>query len=79
MNQYLFYGRFKWLNQKDIDKFDVNSIKCNSIHECILELDLEYSDKLHRMHNDNPLAPEKLKLIMIYCQTIVVILQIDMI
>ena len=77
MNQYLFYGRFTWLNQKEIDKFDVNSIKCNSIDECILEVDLEYSDKLHRMHNDYPLAPEKL--IMIYCQTIAVILQIDMI
>ena len=26
MSQYLPYGGFKWLNQKEIDKFDVNSI-----------------------------------------------------
>ena len=25
-----------------------------------LEVDLEYSDKLHELHNDYPLAPEKL-------------------
>ena len=62
MNQYLSYGGFKWLNQKEIDKFDVNSIKCNSIHECILEVALEYSDKLHKIHNDYALPPEKLKI-----------------
>ena len=26
ISQYLPYGGFKWLNQKEIDKFDVNSI-----------------------------------------------------
>ena len=33
MSQYLPYGGFKWLNQNKIDKFDVNSIECNSIEE----------------------------------------------
>ena len=40
----------------------VKSIKCNSIHECILEVALEYSDKLHKIHNDYSLPPEKLKI-----------------
>ena len=31
MSQYLSYGGFKWLNQKEIDKFGVNSIECNAI------------------------------------------------
>ena len=62
MTQYLPYGEFKWLNQKEIDKFDVNSIECNYIDEHILEVDLEYSDELHELHNDYPLAPEKLKI-----------------
>ena len=33
-----------------------------SINECnsILEVDLEYPDQLHELHNDFPLAPEKL-------------------
>ena len=26
----------------------------------LLEVDLDYSDKLHELHNDYPLAPEKL-------------------
>ena len=26
----------------------------------ILEVDLEFSDELHELHNDYPLAPEKL-------------------
>ena len=30
MSQYLPYGGCEWLNQKEIDKFDVNSIGENS-------------------------------------------------
>ena len=26
---------------------------------CILEVDLEYSEQLHDLHNDDPLAPER--------------------
>ena len=29
VSQYLPYGGFKWLNQKEIDKFDGNSIEFN--------------------------------------------------
>ena len=52
----------KWLNQKEIDKFDVNSIECNCIDGYVLQVDLEYPDEMHEMHNDYPLAPEKLKI-----------------
>ena len=62
MSQYLPYGESKWLNQKEIDKFDVNSISENSSNGYILEVDLEYPDKLHELHNDYSLAPEKLKI-----------------
>ena len=56
MYQYLPHGEYKWLNQKEIDKFDVNSIECNSIEEnssngYILEVDLEYPDELYELHN----------------------------
>ena len=60
MNQYVPNGRFKWLSQKEIDKFNVNLIGENSSDGYILEVDLEYPDKLHVLHNDYPLAPEKL-------------------
>ena len=67
MHQYLPCNRFRWLSQKEIDKSDVNLIKCNFIEEnssdrSILEVDLEYPDELHDFHNDYPLASEKLEI-----------------
>ena len=58
MSGYLPYGGFKWL--KNVDGFDVNSINKKSPIGYILEVDLEYPDELHELHNDYPLAPEKL-------------------
>ena len=57
-NEYLRYGRFKWL--KNVDGFDVNLISEKSLLRYFLEVDLEYPDELHEWHNDYPLAPEKL-------------------
>ena len=58
MSGYLPYGGFKWL--KNVDGFDVNSISEKSPIGYILEVDLQYPDELHALHNDYPLAPEKL-------------------
>ena len=52
MTQYLPYSKFKLLNQKQIDKFDVNPIAKNSLIGYILEIDLEYPDELHELYND---------------------------
>ena len=62
MIQYLPYGGFKWLSKKEIDEFDLNSISKNSSIGYILEADLEYPSKLHDLHNNYPLAPEKLEI-----------------
>ena len=62
MNKYLPYGAFKYLNKKEIDKFDINSIAENSSDQYILEVDFKYLDELHDLHNDDPLAPEKLEI-----------------
>ena len=71
LDAYILYGwamsqnspcsEFKWLKQREIDTFCLNSIECNSIDGYILEVDLEYPDVLHELHNDYPLAREKLK------------------
>ena len=58
MSGYLPYGGIKWL--KNVDGFDINSISKKSPIGCLLEVDLEYPDELHTLHNDYPLAPEKL-------------------
>ena len=73
MSKYLPYRGFKWLSQEEIKIFDVNSINENSLGRYILEVDLEYPNELHDLHNDYPLASEKLEIIMISCQNIVVI------
>ena len=62
MSQYLPYRGFKWLNQKEISSFCFNSISENSSIVYILEADLECPDELHNLHNDYPLAPEKLEI-----------------
>ena len=40
----------------------MNSISKNSFVGYILEVELEYPDELHSLHNDYPLAPEKLEI-----------------
>ena len=41
------------------NRFDVNSIGENSAIGCTLEVDLEYSDELHKLRNDYLISPEK--------------------
>ena len=60
--QYLPYGGYKWLSKKEIDEFDLNLVKENNSTGYILKVDLEYPSKLHNLHNDYPLAPEKLEI-----------------
>ena len=57
MSGYLPYGG-KCL--KNVDNFDVNSISEKSPIAYIAKVDLEYPKELHVLHNDYPLAPEKL-------------------
>ena len=62
MGQYLPYSGFKWLNQKTISNFCLNSISKNSSIGYILEVDFEYPSELHDLHNNYPLAPEKFEI-----------------
>ena len=62
MTEYLPYGGFKWLSKIEIDDFCLDSISENSSVSYILKVDLEYPSELHDLHNDYPLAPEKLEI-----------------
>ena len=58
MREYLPYSGFKWL--KIFDEFDMMSISEKYETGYFLEVDLEYPDILYELHNNYPLAPEKL-------------------
>ena len=58
MSEYLPYKKFEWV--ENVDEFDVNSIDEKSEIGYFLEVDLEYLNELHELHNDYPLAPEKI-------------------
>ena len=58
MSEYLPYEGFEWL--KNVDEFDVMSINEKCLTGYFLEVDLEYPDELHELHNDYPLTPEKM-------------------
>ena len=74
MSQYLPTGQFKWLTKDQLRKGDLADYQENSDEGVILEVDLDYPEELHDLHNDYPLAPEKLKvnknMLSEYCQKI---------
>ena len=41
------YNGFKWINQTEIDRFDVDPIDGNSLMDYILEVDFKYPSKFH--------------------------------
>ena len=61
MSQYLPTGGFQWLKDEEIDKVDLAKYNDESKKGLILEVDLEYPEELHSLHNDYPLAAEKVK------------------
>ena len=53
---------FKWLTSKEIENLYNNQVvQVWENTPCILEVDLEYPEKLHDLHNDYPLCPERIE------------------
>ena len=63
MSQYLPYVNFKWVKNIDEIKQKLMNIKSNNSTGYILEVDLEYPEELHDIHNYYPLAPEKINIL----------------
>ena len=61
MSHYLPTSNFKWMTDKEISKIDLGKYKADCKKGLILEVDLEYPKELHDIHNDYPVAPEKVK------------------
>ena len=54
MSKQLPTSGFKWMTDDELDDWKHLS--------CILEVDLDYPEDLHNLHNDYPLAPERVKI-----------------
>lgn len=54
------YDDFEWLSLKEANSIDWKKIKTEGDRGYILEVDLSYPKRLHKHHNDFPLAPENI-------------------
>ena len=74
MSQYLPTGGFRWMTEKQIQKVNLAACTEDRKKVMILEVDLEYPKELHELHNDYPLAAEKMKvtkeMLSPYCKNI---------
>ena len=58
-SKFLSVREFKWIDPKG---FDSNKYSSNGWKSCVLEVDLEYPKELRELHNDYPLAPDKMEI-----------------
>ena len=60
MSQLLPIGIFRW--EEDPNNIDYEDYLEDSDRGLVLEVDLEYPERLHREHNGYPLAPESMEI-----------------
>ena len=74
MSQYLPTGGCRWLTEKAVNNKDLAKYKKDSKKGVILEVDLEYPQESYDIHDDYPLAPEKMQvtkeILSSYCESI---------
>lgn len=61
MQQKLPVSNFRWLDEDEVDAFDITEVDGNEDDGYILECDLEYGQHLHEKHNDFPMAAERIR------------------
>ena len=59
ISKFLPTSGFRWI---DPIEFDLNKYTNNHLKGCVLEFDLEYPKELRELHNDYPLAPDKIEI-----------------
>ena len=61
MSQSLPTSNFRWLSTTEVNRFDIFRIENDYKKGYVMEVDLEYPEELHNLHNDLSLAPESLE------------------
>ena len=62
MSEKLPVHSFKWMSNQEIENiFNNRIVQVWEKTPCILEVDLEYPEELHDLHNDYPLCPERVE------------------
>ena len=62
MSEKLPVHSFKWLSSGEMEKlFNNQVVQIWEKNPCILEVDLEYPEDLHDLHNDYPFCPERVE------------------
>ena len=61
MAQKLPTGLFRFLDEEEMEEFNINSKAKDGSKGYILEVSLTYPEQLHDLHSDYPLAPERKK------------------
>ena len=59
MSKFLGTSEFNWI---DNEQFDLNKYTRDSSKGCVREIDLEYPNELQELHNDYPLALDKIEI-----------------
>ena len=54
------YG-FKWINNKEINEEFIKNYNENDNKDCIFEVDVKYSKRLHELHSDLPFLSESIQ------------------
>ena len=62
MSEKLPIHSFKWLSSREMERlFNNQVVQIWEKTPCILEVDLEYPENLHDLHNDYPFCPERVE------------------
>ena len=62
MREELPYSDFEWVDESKLANLDVTKVDDCADIGYVLEVDLEYPEELHDLHDSYPLAPEKVKI-----------------
>ena len=62
MNQSMPIGNFIWLMKNEWEQIEWQKLSENDLFGYFIECDLDYPKEIHDLHNDYPLAPERLSM-----------------